>query len=1563
MAATASAAELDLLDQLPGLVDHLRAYDYRLSVEDELRLATLGDEIRGRGGTISDVETLEHVVGPLVCRNPNEQERLPAVLHRWYRLPAGGHGPAAAGEVGSKVGPAPEKKRRQGGIWIAAFLIVWMAIVAVVIVPRLQPNGPVETQPKPTASSPVGPAGPRPAAPAGFSALSPKLPVLLPLALAAAIYSRRRRRSAFSRGQAPRDAMSKALRIAIADSVSFPPGAIQGALRDLRRHRRVPSADLDIPRTVAATARQAGFVEFVRGRRFVLPDYLLLTDRASGRDHLGELGDVLASRLQAEQFRALRGEFYGDPRRFVLIGSDGARRPEELRRLCADQPDLRLLLVADVADFWDPVHGRQRDWVAALKAFESVAVLTPLPRDQWGERERGLIEDGFIVVAATSDGVTELAHRFRMDEGERRVGQGLGGMEAVDALVAADPYLWSGSAPPPAARVARMVETLRDALSPGAYLHLCAIAVFPAVDPRLTEQIGKRLTLADGSPAMKEEGYAAMARLSWLRQARIPDWLRKALIESMDAEDAARVRGLWVALLDSYPERAEEGVTFDVVASAPARSAVRRLLRLLRRGSDLEFAERILLSFLAGRRLPDLAVAAPDRLAGGRRMRAPDGVDAAVALAALAAAAGWWFWGEALIAALLRLLARIPLSIAYLGTMALAAAMATTFLIATATRFRFPDFRFVLFDALVRWPLLGVAARWSRMAVPDAAEAERRLDRLFQAYRRRIPDPLDEKRFDRARRYLELAGDARARPVPVAWLMAVSLPVGLLATVLSMEAAGGAAPGEVAPGVVLLILGGTLAVVGMGLWTGRALKRTRVLRAAWAEIRAAANKSETGRWFPGIAPEDDQEKDRMASPAMRRLNRVRRTPDDSGGVLMPVFFDLMFLLPGLGTFASINGPGLPQAASYVGLVTCLLIPLLGYRYAFAGTGSASAYRSIAGQLSYADYRHAHDIRIALADESLALLAGRLRVRYPQIDPPAAGYSDRLSGRYRPPPPPNSTAPRAKAREMPTRQSVALQTVAAAVAAFLPGLPLIFGVEYVVPPRLAEALGIASLLLCSAILGGAVRFERRIGALSRRRAVVSSAIGLGVAATSLVLYFIFLGTHGVTVATAFGTETLLVPLNPSAELRDRILPFDGDYASAYQFAVDRAGLVRLMAAESFSTSAILVVLLLLAQAFASLTLLAGWAALRDSPTPATRARSKAARGSRAKRAEALGLGSRLLPLLIAALSLEYTYRDFVLAPWPLLLPLVFLLAHRFDWRLVRSWVVIAALPLIPAVGFAGASPLEIATPGNPGFYFLLLLLARFAGDSDYRERCLATDSLPWTHAAFIVLVLGSLYLVAVPVPGGLEAKDGYSFGWRFTDLQIALCLLLGYSEVPLRRLAFLLAGGALLAVWAGPLGADTAQLRIQSAGPPLGAAVACGGALLVGRAMRERMMLRMAAWALALLLTLPTILVQRNGWLGSLTMPELLVVVAVGVTWTADRQGRWLFRSLALAGAAAIGAMLLLPTGQLVLVGFEFLMVILHSRTAFLTLPWLAGAWLTGEIVWAKARRSRAYEWA
>lgn len=431
------------------------------------------------------------------------------------------------------------------------------------------------------------------------------------------------RANAIARGKAPRDAATLALDIAISASPMFPLGAIQDALRDLRRHWSLPSGEIDISRSIAATVRSGGLAQFRMGDRSVTPDYILLSDRVSRRDHFGEFGEILVSRLRLEKVAMTRAEYFGDPRRLSLIAGENEREAIELHRLAERHPDARLLLFADIADLWDPLREQWRDWVRALHAFASVAILTPTTREQWGSRARELIEDGFLVVQATSKGVADLAHQFRVDLGIGAQTERSDVSSRLEELLDEADYCWSDEASPSPNFIEELIQALRVALEPGAYLHLCAIAVFPAINPRLTEQVGLELRDLGAMNDFDESSYVAMLRLPWLRRSRMPDWIRTALLESLPPSDATMLRALWSNLLLEEPTSANRLVSLDLVDSRRLNSRLKELLRRFRSKRGLALAERVMLRFLAGKHFRHLTVPAPKRAA---RRRQPAGI-------------------------------------------------------------------------------------------------------------------------------------------------------------------------------------------------------------------------------------------------------------------------------------------------------------------------------------------------------------------------------------------------------------------------------------------------------------------------------------------------------------------------------------------------------------------------------------------------------------------------------------------------------------------------------------------------------------------------------------------------------------------------------------------------------------------------------------------------------------------------------------------------------------------------------------------------------------------------
>src|SRR5262249_20375707 len=134
----------------------------------------------------------------------------------------------------------------------------------------------------------------------------------------------------------------------------------------------------------------------------------------------------------------------------------------------------------------------------------------------------------------------------------------------LDLLLSGDPYKWLGDQAPAPPDTDTLTGVLAETLGPTAFPYPCAIARFPTIHPRLTEQIGGAVTTEAGVIVRNEDTYAAISRLPWMRRGRIPDWLRRALILRMSPQDGERVRGVWVRALEAEAAGAENPLVLDV---------------------------------------------------------------------------------------------------------------------------------------------------------------------------------------------------------------------------------------------------------------------------------------------------------------------------------------------------------------------------------------------------------------------------------------------------------------------------------------------------------------------------------------------------------------------------------------------------------------------------------------------------------------------------------------------------------------------------------------------------------------------------------------------------------------------------------------------------------------------------------------------------------------------------------------------------------------------------------------------------------------------------------------
>jgi tetratricopeptide (TPR) repeat protein len=309
--------------------------------------------------------------------------------------------------------------------------------------------------------------------------------------------------------------------------------------RLMRQRQTGERQQLDVEATIAASIRSAGYPTLQYKSQTRLPEYLMLVDSASPRDHEGLWFNLLAQHLEGEGVYLARYFYRQDPRR--CWSADGTNRVD-LNELNKRHGSHRLLLVGDGDALLDPITGRLLDWTSLFLSWGERALLTPEPPAHWSWREFTLAHC-FAVLPATLDGLRTLIDHF-------------------DALGVPELRSWRGDEEPrpaPQWDNTAAVFHLRSYLGEPAFRWLCACATYPELQWGLTLRLGSLPFVQEACIA--EESLLKLFRLPWFRVGTIPDEWRSVLIGQLDDATQSQVREALVALLEGglkQPEKLPE---------------------------------------------------------------------------------------------------------------------------------------------------------------------------------------------------------------------------------------------------------------------------------------------------------------------------------------------------------------------------------------------------------------------------------------------------------------------------------------------------------------------------------------------------------------------------------------------------------------------------------------------------------------------------------------------------------------------------------------------------------------------------------------------------------------------------------------------------------------------------------------------------------------------------------------------------------------------------------------------------------------------------------------------
>lgn len=307
------------------------------------------------------------------------------------------------------------------------------------------------------------------------------------------------------------------------------------AARLLRRRQMDEYRRLDVEATVAATIERLGFPDFRYRSDSRVPEYLVLIDRASYRDHQARLFDELTQALEREGVFAVRYFFDSDPR---VCSDESGAGVVQLTELQNRYGGHRLIIFGNGEKLLDQITGRLDGWTALFNHWQERALLTVETPARWSLREIALAQL-FIVLPATLNGLLALVDHF-------------------ETTVQADLRSWvSDDFEPPALESSpeETVATLRRILGEDAFQWLAACAVYTELQWNLTLYIGSLPSMPVG--LLAEANLLKLIRLPWFRTGIIPDKVRWLLINELAPERQKAVRAALIELLEKDPAPTE----------------------------------------------------------------------------------------------------------------------------------------------------------------------------------------------------------------------------------------------------------------------------------------------------------------------------------------------------------------------------------------------------------------------------------------------------------------------------------------------------------------------------------------------------------------------------------------------------------------------------------------------------------------------------------------------------------------------------------------------------------------------------------------------------------------------------------------------------------------------------------------------------------------------------------------------------------------------------------------------------------------------------------------------
>lgn len=623
-----------------------------------LSVSRLCASLHSRQALPSDAAGWSAILGPLFCRNPDEQARFPYVINQW--LAQGTETPSQAEHaLNTAIANAHQikspgrdlfravrtKLQRINLRWWALLLLMLLAFLGwlywptpdtVVNIPKPTPP----PNPVPCAApcldadakqkikivdqiTPRAQAEPEDPVLADKRALVGKSLVVLPLLIALLWLLKTYHRYWTLRRQAGSpDDLIRNFQFRRPLRPLFGGHALNSVLSDLRSARYQPTRRLNIDATIEVTARNGNYFQPVYQSRRCSPAYLFLIRSLDRDDQQAALAEELTARFAALGLKTNVYRFRDDPRWLVRWPTPDqpqqAGQYFQLAQLTAKHSQDRLLIISATDILFHPYSGEVRPWLES--SFQG-----------WPERVwlhvhtaathhiHALQQQQFKVFALNRGHLPDLVkHLTQPSQINPYAAEAINSL-ALPSMLAAETDAWLAEKPPYAADLPELLRQLERFIGSHGLRLLRLIAVFPKVQWSLTQALDQLVfeaTQCSDDPDRREQRFTRIARLPWLVHAYLPDWLRQFLLSSASNSERRLITQVWQSLFEQLSsEDQTSGMHLEF------RSPKRRQLKL--KLQDLQIAkpggyfnDPIFAAVLLGKHPGLLDLALPKVLAG-----------------------------------------------------------------------------------------------------------------------------------------------------------------------------------------------------------------------------------------------------------------------------------------------------------------------------------------------------------------------------------------------------------------------------------------------------------------------------------------------------------------------------------------------------------------------------------------------------------------------------------------------------------------------------------------------------------------------------------------------------------------------------------------------------------------------------------------------------------------------------------------------------------------------------------------------------------------------------------